>query len=45
MESTPEFVSYKKVLLFGKEGVGKTSLIKRIEKNTFSKDSIKDDRK
>lgn len=45
MDSTPEFVSYKKVIVFGKEGVGKTSLIKRIEKNTFSKESIKDNRK
>ena len=36
MEEAPEFVSYKKVLVFGAEGTGKTTLTKFIEKGTFS---------
>jgi GTPase SAR1 family protein len=33
MEKTEEFISYKKILLFGSPGSGKTSLIKSIEKD------------
>lgn len=38
MENSPEFISYKKLLVFGAEGVGKTTLTKSIEKGTFSED-------
>ena len=33
-----EFVSYKKVLLFGAESTGKSSLSKRLEKGKFIED-------
>ena len=36
MESSPEFVSYKKVLVFGANGTGKSTLTKYIEKGSFS---------
>jgi GTPase SAR1 family protein len=39
MENIPEFVSYKKVLIFGAEGTGKTTLTKSIEKGSFSEES------
>ena len=39
MEGSPEFVSYKKVLIFGSEGTGKTSLTKRIERGSFTNES------
>ena len=39
MDNVPEFVSYKKLLIFGSEGVGKTTLTKSIEKGTFSNES------
>ena len=39
MEGSPEFVSYKKVLIFGGEGTGKTSLTKRIERGAFTNES------
>ena len=39
MDNGPEFVSYKKLLIFGTEGVGKTSLTKSIEKGTFTNES------
>ncbi len=38
MENSPEFISYKKLVVFGAEGVGKTSLTKSIEKGNFSED-------
>jgi GTPase SAR1 family protein len=37
MEDTSEYVSYKKLLIFGSEGVGKSSLIKYIESKSFDK--------
>ena len=39
MDSAPEFVSYKKVLIFGSEGSGKTTLSKYLEKGTFSNET------
>ena len=39
MEDTPEFVSYKKVLVFVAEGTGKTALAKYIEKGSFSEET------
>ena len=30
-----EFLSYKKILVFGSENVGKTSLIMKMERNKF----------
>jgi GTPase SAR1 family protein len=38
MENLPEFVSYKKLVVFGAVGVGKTTLTKSIEKGTFSEE-------
>jgi len=32
MENNPEFVSYKKVLIFGNGGSGKSSLVKSFQK-------------
>ena len=34
-----EYVSYKKLLIFGSEGSGKTSLTKRLEKGSFTEES------
>lgn len=39
MDNQAEFVSYKKVLVFGTLGVGKTSLTKSIEKGIFTNES------
>ena len=39
MENAPEFVSYKKLLIFGTEGAGKTTLSKSLEKGTFSNET------
>ena len=39
MENSPEFISYKKVILFGAESSGKTSLAKMFEKGKFSDES------
>jgi GTPase SAR1 family protein len=39
MEHSPEFVSYKKVIVFGAEGSGKTTLTKSIEKGSFSEET------
>lgn len=34
-----EFLSYKKIIIFGSEGVGKTSLVSRFECNNFKEES------
>jgi GTPase SAR1 family protein len=39
MENSPEFVSYKKLIVFGTEGSGKSSLIKSFEKGTFTNET------
>ena len=41
----PEFVSYKKLIIFGAEDSGKSSLIKSFEKGTFTNESHTDDGK
>ena len=45
MENSPEFVSYKKVIIFGAEGTGKTTLTKYIEKGKFTEESHTENRK
>ena len=39
MDQTSEFVSYKKLLIFGSEGSGKTTLKSSIERGIFSEQS------
>jgi GTPase SAR1 family protein len=39
MEISEEFISYKKILLFGSQGSGKSSLIKSIEKDISEEES------
>ncbi len=39
MESPIKYASYKKLLIFGGESSGKTSLSKRLEKGTFTEES------
>jgi GTPase SAR1 family protein len=45
MENTSEFVSYKKLVIFGSEGSGKTTLTSSIEKGVFSEQSHTDNGK
>ena len=39
MEGSPEFVSYKKVVVFGAVATGKTTLTKSIEKGVFTNET------
>ena len=39
METSSDYVSYKKVLVFGSEGTGKTSFTKRLEQDLFEDES------
>ena len=39
METSSDFVSFKKVLVFGSEGTGKTSLTKKLENNLCENES------
>lgn len=39
METKIEFVSYKKLIIFGSEGSGKTSLTSRLEHGSFQEES------
>jgi GTPase SAR1 family protein len=45
MENTSEFASYKKLVIFGSEGSGKTTLTSSIEKGVFSEQSHTDNGK
>ncbi len=38
MESPIKYASYKKLLIFGTESSGKTSLTKRLERGTFTEE-------
>ena len=38
MEYNGEFLSFKKILVFGAEGSGKTSFVQRIEKRYFTEE-------
>ena len=40
-----EFISYKKLVIFGAKGSGKTSFIKSIQHKEFEEDSISEDGK
>ena len=42
-QKAPEFILYRKVILFGSQGVGKSSLISRLETNTFSASPSEDE--
>ena len=39
MDSKVEFASYKKMIIFGSEGTGKTSLTTRLEIGSFKEES------
>ena len=43
MDHTSEFVSYKKILVFGAESTGKTTLTNRLIKGEFSEKSPAND--
>ena len=45
MSSDLEFISYKKLVIFGAKGSGKTSFIKSIQHKEFEEDSISEDGK
>ena len=45
MDNTSEFVSYKKLIIFGSEGSGKTTLTTSVEKGVFSEQSHSDNGK
>ena len=45
MDKTSEFVSYKKLIIFGSEGSGKTTLTTSIERGIFSEQSHTDNGK
>ena len=45
MSSDMEFISYKKLVIFGAKGSGKTSFIKSIQNQKFEEDSVSEDGK
>ena len=44
MKDLTTFASYKKVLVFGKEGTGKTTFTKYIEKGNFTNETHTENR-
>ena len=40
MKKEPEFISYKKIVIFGSERVGKSTLVAKMEGNSFSEEYI-----
>ena len=42
-EEEIEYVSYKKVIIFGSQGSGKSSLTSRLEKGSFSTENPTED--
>ena len=38
MDNSPEFYSYKKLLIFGSQGSGKSSLVKLLKKGSSGND-------
>ena len=40
MKKEPEFISYKKIVIFGSERVGKSTLVSKMEGNSFSEEYI-----
>ena len=45
MDASGEFASFKKVLIFGDKGTGKSSLTKRIERGSFTDEQPTESRK
>jgi GTPase SAR1 family protein len=45
MNSDMEFISYKKLVIFGAKGSGKTSFINTIQDKKFEEDSVSEDGK
>ena len=45
MDKTSEFISYKKLIIFGSEGSGKTTLKSSIETGVYSEQSHTEDGK
>jgi GTPase SAR1 family protein len=45
MSSDMEFISYKKLVIFGAKGSGKTTFIKSMQEMKFEEDSISEDGK
>lgn len=43
MENKAEFVSYKKVIIFGSQASGKSSLTSRLERGSFSTENPTED--
>ena len=44
-DNTEKLIYYKKILIFGVEGSGKTSLSKRLERGSFTNESHSEERK
>ena len=44
MDASGEFASFKKIVIFGNKGSGKTSLSKRIERGSFTNEQPSENR-